>query len=139
MWGADVIRSSLDLNAPRAQYTARGSYYKHEPNDLTEGAHPFMYAYLNPYSKAYRTLFGGVQAATGETAIRTRDRLDLERTDDGMIVGIVISSDGRAFRIVSADRDYSKAPKQAFRIVGLPVGYETVMRLVEIPNPWGLR
>lgn len=134
-----MIRSSLDLNAPRAEYTIRGSYYKKEPDSPQDGAQSFMYAYLNPYSKAYRTLFGGVQAATGETAIRTRDRLDFERADDGMIVGIVISSDGRAFRIVSADRDYSKAPKQAFRIVGLPVGYETVMRLVEIPNPWGLR
>lgn len=134
-----MIYSLLDIVAPRAEYTIRGSYYKKGPDGPQDGAQPFMYAYLNPYSKAYRTLFGGVQAATGETAIRTRDRLDLERTDDGMIVGIVISSDGRAFRIVSADRDYSKAPKQAFRIVGLPVGYETVMRLVEIPNPWGLR
>ncbi len=134
-----MIYSLLDIVAPRAQYTARGSYYKHEPNDLTEGAQPFSYEYLDLYSRTYNVLFGGVQAVSGEQAIRTRDRLDLERTDDGMIVGIVISSDGRAFRIVSADRDYSKAPKQAFRIVGLPVGYETVMRLVEIPNPWGLR
>lgn len=134
-----MIRSSLDLNAPRAQYTARGSYYKREPNDLTEGAQTFSYEYLDLYSRTYSVLFGGVQAVAGEQAIRTRDRLDLQRDERGEVGGIVITGDGRAFKVIQSQRDYSRAPKQAFRIFGMPVGYTTALRLVEIDNPWGLK
>ena len=134
-----MIYSLLDIVAPRAQYTARGSYYKHEPNDLTDGAQTFSYEYLDLYSRTYSVLFGGVQAVSGEQAIRTRDRLDLQRDERGEVGGIVITGDGRAFKVIQSQRDYSRAPKQAFRILGMPVGYTTALRLVEIDNPWGLK
>ena len=134
MWGADVIRSSLDLNAPRAQYTARGSYYKHEPNDLTEGAQPFNYEYIDPLSKTFRRLYGNYQSfSAGELAIRTRDRLEWR------VNAFVVTSDGAMYVITDIQQDFSSAPKQAFRIAGMPVGVEWVLRLMPYQNPWGIK
>lgn len=129
-----MIRSSLDLNAPRAQYTARGSYYKNEPNDLTEGAQPFSYEYLDPLSKTFRRLYGNYQSfSAGELAIRTRDRLEWK------VNAFVVTSDGAMYVITDIQQDFSSAPKQAFRIAGMPVGVEWVLRLVPYQNPWGIK
>ena len=129
-----MIRSSLDLNAPRAQYTARGSYYKHEPNDLTEGAQPFNYEYIDPLSKTFRRLYGNYQSfSAGELAIRTRDRLEWK------VNAFVETSDGAMYVITDIQQDFSSAPKQAFRIAGMPVGVEWVLRLMPYQNPWGIK
>lgn len=129
-----MIRSSLDLNAPRAQYTARGSYYKHEPNDLTAGAQPFDYAYIDSLSKTFRRLYGNYQSFTaGELVIRTRDRLEWK------VNAFVVTSDGAMYVITDIQQDFSSAPKQAFRIAGMPVGVEWVLRLVPYQNPWGIK
>lgn len=129
-----MIYSLLDIVAPRAQYTARGSYYKREPNDLTEGAQPFAYEYLDPLSKTFRRLYGNYQSFTaGELAIRTRDRLEWK------VNAFVVTSDGAMYVITDIQQDFSSAPKQAFRITGMPVGVEWVLRLVPYQNPWGIK
>lgn len=129
-----MIYSLLDIVAPRAQYTARGSYYKREPNDLTEGAQPFSYEYLDPLSKTFRRLYGNYQSFTaGELAIRTRDRLEWK------VNAFVVTSDGAMYVITDIQQDFSSAPKQAFRIAGMPVGVEWVLRLVPYQNPWGIK
>ena len=129
-----MIYSLLDIVAPRAQYTARGSYYKHEPNDLTEGTQPFSYEYLDPLSKTFRRLYGNYQSFTaGELAIRTRDRLEWK------VNAFVVTSDGAMYVITDIQQDFSSAPKQAFRIAGMPVGVEWVLRLVPYQNPWGIK
>ena len=129
-----MIYSLLDIVAPRAQYTARGSYYKREPNDLTEGAQPFDYEYIDPLSKTFRRLYGNYQSFTaGELAIRTRDRLEWK------VNAFVVTSDGAMYVITDIQQDFSSAPKQAFRIAGMPVGVEWVLRLVPYQNPWGIK
>lgn len=129
-----MIRSSLDLNAPRAQYTARGSYYKHEPEYEEISAEHFAYAYIDPLSKTFRRLYGNYQSFTaGELAIRTRDRLEWK------VNAFVVTSDGAMYVITDIQQDFSSAPKQAFRIAGIPVGVEWVLRLVPYQNPWGIK
>ena len=129
-----MIYSLLDIVAPRAQYTARGSYYKREPNDPTEGAQSFSYEYLDPLSKTFRRLYGNYQSFTaGELAIRTRDRLEWK------VNAFVVTSDGAMYVITDIQQDFSSAPKQAFRIAGMPVGVEWVLRLVPYQNPWGIK
>lgn len=129
-----MIYSLLDIVAPRAQYTARGSYYKREPNDLTEGAQTFDYEYIDPLSKTFRRLYGNYQSFTaGELAIRTRDRLEWK------VNAFVVTSDGAMYVITDIQQDFSSAPKQAFRIAGMPVGVEWVLRLVPYQNPWGIK
>ena len=129
-----MIYSLLDIVAPHARFTARGSYYKEEPEHEELGAQTFDYEYIDPLSKTFRRLYGNYQSFTaGELAIRTRDRLEWK------VNAFVVTSDGAMYVITDIQQDFSSAPKQAFRIAGMPVGVEWVLRLVPYQNPWGIK
>ena len=128
-----MITDVLDVLNPRSRFTAVASYYE-EPIDGPEvGAKQFNYEYVNPYSNTYRRLFSNIQSEAGEVAIRTDDQLNY------VINGIVITQDGKAFKILQIEKDYQATPKQVLRLLGTPVSTEYVLRLVSVPNPWGIR
>lgn len=129
-----MAQDALDILCPHARFTARGSYYKEEPEHEELGAQTFDYEYVDPLSKTFRRLYGNYQSFTaGELAIRTRDRLEWK------INAFVVTSDGAMYVITDIQQDFSSAPKQAFRIAGMPVGVEWVLRLVPYQNPWGIK
>lgn len=127
-----MIHDILDVIAPRQRFTATASYYEDCINGPDVGTIKFNYEYINPYSTTYRRLFANIQGDAGEVAIRTNDGLNYK------INGIVITQDGKAFKIIQVEKDYQSANKQAMRILGTPVSTEYVLRLVSVDNPWGL-
>lgn len=129
--GAAMIHDSLDIMNPRVRFTAQATYYPHESVDPADGGTPINYESVDVFSRTYRRLFGNIQSfQAGETSIRTADLLDYK------VGGIIRTQDGQTFSILQVSRDYQAAPKQAFRIQGLPIGVQVVMRLVTIDDPW---
>lgn len=127
-----MIRDMLDVLNPKTRFTASASYYEKPMNGPEEGAKPFNYEYVNPYSTTYRRLFSNIQTGAGEVAIRTDDQLNY-RVD-----GIVVTQDGHMFKIIQVEKDYQAANKQVMRILGTPVSTEYVLRLINADNPWGV-
>ena len=129
--GAAMIHDSLDIMNPRVRFTAQATYYPYESVDPADGGTPINYESVDVFSRTYRRLFGNIQSfQAGETSIRTADLQDYK------VGGLVCTQDGQSFSILQVARDYQAAPKQAFRIQGLPVGVQVVLRLVTIPDPW---
>lgn len=127
------MKDALDYLMPKGRFTARGSYYKKKPNNPAEGAQAFSYEYVDPRSAAYRILYGSLQSFdAGEIAIRTRDRLGFKPNE------FIVTADGALFTILSVEKDFSSAPKQALRTIGVPVGVHYLIRATKTKNPWGL-
>lgn len=123
----------LDIINPKTKFTASAKYYS-EPQDGPEtGGSSFNYEYVNPFSNTYRRLFSNIQSSAGEVTIRTNSQLNFE------VNGIVVIQNGKAFKIIQVERDYQSAPKQSLRLFGTPVGTQYVLRLVFVPNPWGIQ
>lgn len=129
-----MIHDSLDIMNPRVRFTAQATYYPHERVDPADGGTPINYESVDVFSRTYRRLFGNIQSfQAGETSIRTADLLDYK------VGGIIRAQDGQTFSVLQVSRDYQAAPKQAFRIQGLPIGVQVVMRLVTIDDPWRMQ
>lgn len=128
-----MIRDILDIMNPKPKFTATANYYAEFMDGPDVGAKQFNYEYENPYSNTYRRLFANIQGSAGEVAIRTDDQLNYK------IGGVVITQDGKAFKILQSEKDYQAGNKQVFRLLGSPVSVEYVIRLIEIENPWGVK
>ena len=127
-----MVRDILDIMNPRTRFTATANYYPEPVNGPEVGAQQFNYEYVNPYSNTYRRLFANIQGEAGEVAIRTDDQINYK------INGIVVTQDGKTFKIIQIEKDYQAANKQVMRILGTPVSTQYVMRLVSVDNPWGI-
>lgn len=126
-----MIKDILDVLNPKQRFTLTGKYFSERPDGPDVGGEEFNYEYVDPYTKTWRTLFGNIQASAGETAIRTDDQLEFKES-----TGIICLQDGNWYKVVSKMTDYSSAPKQAFRVLPVPIGTEYVIRLVSIKIPW---
>lgn len=127
-----MIRDTLDIMNPRSRFTATANYYSETFDGPDVGAKQFNYEYVNPFSNTYRRLFSNIQGVAGEVAIRTDDQHDYK------VDGIVITQDGQAFKILQIEKDFQATPKQVLRLLGTPVSTQYVLRLVSVPNPWGI-
>lgn len=125
-----MIRDILDVMNPRTRFTATANYYEEPFNGPDVGAKQINYEYVNPYTNTYRLMFANIQASAGDVAIRTDDQCKFK------IDGIIVTQDGRAFRIIQVETDYQAANKQAMRVLGVPVSTEYVLRLISDDNPW---
>jgi hypothetical protein len=126
-----MIRDILDIMNPRARFTLTGRYYDERPSSPADGGEEFNYEYVDPSSRNWRSLFANIQVSAGQTAIRTDDQLKFKEGK-----GIVVLQDGTAYLIEVKMTDYQSAPKQAFRILSLPVSTEYLLRLVAVEEPW---
>lgn len=127
-----MIRDILDIMNPKTRFTATANYYPEPVNGPEVGAQQFNYEYVNPLSNTYRRLFANIQGEAGEVTIRTDDQLKYK------VNGIVVTQDGKTFKIIQVEKDYQAANKQVMRILGTPVSTQYVMRLVSEDNPWGI-
>lgn len=127
------VRNVIDLFNPKQRFTASASYYKEAFDGPEFGAQQFNYEYVNTLSNTYRRLFANVQGVAGEVAIRTNDQLEFKAN------GIVVTQDGKTFKIIQVEIDYQAANKQAFRVLGTPISTEYVLRLVKEDDPWGIQ
>ena len=128
-----MIRDILDLLNPRTQFPLSGTYYPERPDGPDVGGQQFNYEYVDPSTKTWRTLFGNIQVSAGETAIRTGDQLSFKTGN-----GIVRLQDGSWYTIEQKATDYQAAPKQAFRVLPVPVGTQYVLRLTALDEPWSI-
>lgn len=129
-----MIRDILDILNPKERFTLTGKYYAERPDSPDIGAQEFNYEYVDPYTKTWRTLFGNIQASAGETAIRTDDQISFKKGK-----GLVVLQDGSCYAIEVKAVDYQAAPKQAFRVLPVPVSTQYVLRLVAIDEPWRIQ
>lgn len=127
-----MIRDLLDLENPQyARYTQTGTWHPDIVAGPDNGGHVIRYEHVDMLSRGWRRLFGNVQDFNaGETSIRTPD---LHAYKSGSIVKL---QDGGTYTVLLAAKDYSTAPKQAYRIQGLPIGVTAVLRLVERQDGW---
>lgn len=128
-----MIRDILDLLNPRTQFALAGMYYPERPDGPDVGGQQFNYEYVDPSTKTWRSLFANIQVSAGETAIRTTDQLSFKTGN-----GIVRLQDGNWYSIEQKATDYQAAPKQAFRVLTVPVATQYVLRLVAIEEPWSI-
>ena len=127
-----MIRDLLDLENPQyARYTQTGTWYPDIVAGPDNGGCVIRYEHVDMLSRGWRRLFGNVQDFNaGETSIRTPD---LHEYKSGSVVKL---QDGGTYTVLQAAKDYSTAPKQAYRIQGLPIGVTAVLRLVERQDGW---
>ncbi len=126
-----MIRDILDLMNPRTQFALSGTYYAERPDTPDVGGQQFNYEYVDPATRTWSTLFANIRTSAGETAIRTNDRLSFKVGS-----GVVVLQDGTCYTIEQKMTDYQAAPKQAFRVLPIPVSTQYVLRLVAIEAPW---
>lgn len=124
----------LDIANPKARFTASATYYEETVDDPSDGGQKFQYEYVNPFSNTYRRLFGNIQSTEGEgeCTIRTDNQVKFKTS------AYVILQDGRTFQIVQVEQDFAPASKQAMRILAVPASVQYVIRMVRVPNPWGV-
>lgn len=124
----------LDVAKPSKEYTATATYYEDDIDDPSIGGQSFRYNYVDPLSKTYRMLFENIQSTDGEgeCTIATVDKLPFS------LGAYVKTQDGKYYQIKQALTDFSDAPKQALRILPIPVGTRYVIRMVRVDNPWGI-
>ena len=128
-----MVRDALDILNPRSRFTATATYYKEMPESADIGGISFPYEDVDPASHDFRRLFGNFQSfVAGEIAIRTNARLPFKANQR------VVLPSGEMYIISGVQTDRSRAPKQAMRFAGVPVGVEYVLRMVNVPNPWGI-
>lgn len=126
-----MIRDILDIMNPHAQFTLSGRYYSKRPDGPEDGAQLFNYEYVDPSSRQWRTIFSNIQGSADETAVRSGDQLSFKES-----TGIICLQDGKWYKIVSKMTDYQSAPKQAFRVLPVPVGTQYIIRLLSVKMPW---
>ncbi len=126
-----MIRDILDLMNPRTQFALSGTYYAERPDTPDVGGQQFNYEYVDPATRTGSTLLANIRTSAGETAIRTNDRLSFKVGS-----GVVVLQDGTCYTIEQKMTDYQAAPKQAFRVLPIPVSTQYVLRLVETEQPW---
>jgi len=124
----------LDLANPKARFTATALYFPQEVDNPSDGGQRFTYEYVDPLSYTYRRLFGNIQSTEGdgELTIRTETCLPYKQG------AFVKTQDGKFFQIIQMQIDYATANKQAMRILPIPVSVQYVIRMVEVPDPWGI-
>jgi hypothetical protein len=124
----------LDFAIPKNKFPACAKYYDSTVDDPSDGGQTFHFDYVDPLSKTYRTLFGNITSDrnNGEVAIRTRDKLPYKQSS------YIIFPNGICYQIIQCQTDFNTANRQALRLFPVPAGVEYVIRMVQIPNPWGI-
>lgn len=130
-----MTQDSLDLFTPRSRFTATGTYWEDRPDSaVSDGGKKFNFEYVSPYSKTYLVAFGNMQNfESGETAVRTNDDIGFKNG------GYIMLQDGRLYVILEVSTDFQAANKQALRFLGVPLSTQYVIRMVNVPNPWGVK
>lgn len=130
-----MITDALDILNPRETFSAEGTYWDSRPDSATQsGGKKFNFEYVSPYSKTYRIAFGNMQNfEAGETTIRTNDDAGFKNG------GYVMLQDGQLYMVLQVSTDFQAANKQALRFLGVPLSTQYVVRMVNQPNPWGVR
>ena len=126
----------LDLITPRGDYTATGKYYNKMPSFNDHGAEGirFKYAYLDPKSKQYQRVFSQVVSTEGNTlTIKTNQRIPFK------VGGFITTQEGELYVIESINKDYQSVNKQAYFIASNPAGLVSVLRLIQVDNPWEIK
>ena len=86
---------------------------------------------VDPTEKSFRTIAGNIINSEGVTAvIRVSDDIDFA------IGGYVHLQDGKLYTINSAMKDYSTAPKEAFRYFRTSPQVSWVLRVMQVQAPW---
>lgn len=129
-----MITDALDILNPRERFSAEGTYWEGNPENISEGAKKFSFEYVSPFSKAYRVAFGAMQNFNaGETSIRSND--DVGFTNGGY----VMLQNGQKYVVLQVSTDFQSASKQALRFLGVPLGTEYLLRMVNVQNTWGAK
>lgn len=122
------------LNPNKGKFPLKAKYYENPVDDPSEGGQTLYFDYVDPISKTYRTLFGNIisDRKNGEIAIRTNTGLSYHQAS------YIVFSNGTCYQIIQTAEDYSRVSKEALRLWKNPVGVEYVIRMVQVPNPWGV-
>lgn len=122
------------LNPNKGNFPLKAKYYENPVDDPSEGGQTLNFDYVDPISKTYRTLFGNIisDRKNGEIAIRTNTGLSYHQAS------YIVFSNGTCYQIIQTAEDYSRVSKEALRLWKNPIGVEYVIRMVQVPNPWGV-
>lgn len=124
----------LDMIAPKDEFPIKAKYYESTVDSPEDGGQTFRFAFVDPLSKTYRSLFGNITSDrdNAEVTIRTNYKLPYN------LASYIVFSNGECYQIVQCAKDYSKVGREALAMWSDPVGIEYVIRMVQIPNPWGV-
>lgn len=122
------------LNPNKSKFKAPATYYENTVDSPADGGQSFRFDYVDPLSKTYRTLFGNITSDrnNGEVTIRTNANLPFRQAS------YIILPDGICYQIIQCAKDYSNVEKEALAMWKNPIGVEYVIRMVQVPNPWGV-
>ncbi len=124
----------LTLLTPHARDVCSGKFYEKMPMTPTDSGQVFTYEYIDPTSWHYNQLFQNVKVSeSASAAIKTKTPLPWK------VGSYLRTQDGVFYYILSVQRDYNAAPRQAFRMFAEPAGVEYVLRLAEREEPWGVQ
>lgn len=127
----------LDILQGRYEQTYNGRYYKKLPTpaiDASEAApQPFDYEHVDVTEWRYQQLIGNlIVTDAANTTIKTRTSIKFTPNTH------VALQDGNLYLITSITEDPRSVPKEAARIMVVPVGLEKVIRLRQVDDPWGI-
>lgn len=127
-----MINDILDILNPRGQFTATAKYYDTLPSSPDDGGQKFSFEYVSPYSKTYQRIFANIQGEPGNVIIRTN------KNNNYSINGIIITQDGKAYRIKQVEKEYPESSKQVQRLFISLVNCTYLISLEETDEPWGI-
>jgi hypothetical protein len=111
-----------------------GTYYPVIPKIMGDGGETFQYDIVNESDRTYSRMLEVVKNETSMCTIKTNDECGFK------INGYVATQDGAFWQIQGVVKHLvNKNSKQALRLLKETAETEYVVRLIEVPNPWGLK
>jgi len=124
----------LDFLTPKYDMVCEGTYYAELPDTPDNGGEYIRYEHIDVTSWQFYRMFSNVtENEKNSAAIRTVIRCDYK------VGGYVYLQNGRFYQILSVSEEIPPEKKELLRIMKTVPGTKYTLRLVEIPNPWGLK
>lgn len=122
----------LDLLTSHAGEVFSGTYYDKLPQTAKDAGEWFEYRHVDPNSRTYQLVSGGIAVTNARTTtIRTCDPAPFR------VGGMCVLQDGIMYTIVALASQPSRMG-EAYRMLSVAAGAETILRLSQVDNPWGI-
>ena len=129
-----MVDDLLSLLNTNAEEVLSGTYYPVIPKIAEDGGLEFNYDIVNDSDRTYAQVLNTIKAEQTICTIKTNDNCGFK------INGYITTQDGVFWQITGIVKHLvNKNSKQALRLLRETAETEFIIRLLEIPNPWGLK
>ena len=124
----------LDLLAVSDEEVLSGTYYNRRPKTAEDSGIEFKYDIVDEKNESYSKILDAIETVKSIQTIKTNDDCGFK------VKGYIVTQTGEMWQITSIVKRLIKPEnKQALRVIKTTIDTESILRLIEVDNPWGLK